>query len=74
MSISLEQLNTEKKTGLDCRETKPTSVRPDCSFMTCQIGKFSANRAGDTVFHLYAAARTWDRAMEVLKFRADNRK
>lgn len=55
--------------GLDCRQMEPVVISPDCSFLRCQIGKYGADRSGDTVFQLLACGRSWEAALENLRIR-----
>jgi hypothetical protein len=51
--------------GMDCRAMSPTSVRPDCGFLACQIGK-CYTKYGETIFLLLAFGETWNEALHML--------
>ncbi len=59
------QEDAERITAMDCRTMIPSSTRPDCGFLRCQIGKKLSSRLGDPLFVLKAFGENWNAALEM---------
>lgn len=57
--------DAKKLSGLECRTTQPTSLRPDCSFLRCQIGEIES-RGIESIFCLKAFGESWAAALNAL--------